>query len=163
MSVLPGVQVDIQIVANSSVDFRFGGEHNEALVISVSGRAYHHSKDYWDGNWLLVHANVQARHFTATVPGLLRAEELSDFSAKLSKFQQEPVEPVEFSTVERWLSLFVETDKLGHVRVSGSVSDNFGLPNRLEFVLVSEQAALPAAVRQIEQVVKAYPIIGTKP
>lgn len=146
-------------MANSSISFRFVGEHNESLIISVSGRAYHHSKDYWDGNWLLVNANLQARHFTATVPGLVRAEELGEFSEKLGKFQQEQAEPVDFSTMERWLTLFLESDRLGHVRVTGSISDNFGLPNRLEFVLTSALTALPATVQQVAQVVKAYPVI----
>jgi hypothetical protein len=151
------------VANNNIVEIRFGGEHNESLVISVAGRAYHHSKDYWDGNWLLVKAILQAQHFTATVPGLLRAEELSDFRTKLAAFQQAPVEPVDFNTMERWLTLFIESDKLGHVRVSGSVSDNFGLPNRLEFVLQTEQALLPETVTQVEQVIKAYPVIDSKP
>jgi hypothetical protein len=159
MGVLPGAH-GFSIVADNIVDIRFSGENNESLVIAVAGRAYHHSKDYWDGNWLLVKAHLQARHFTATVPGLLRAEELSDFRAKLAAFQQMPVEPVDFSTMERWLTLFIESDKLGHVRVSGSVSDNFGLPNRLEFVLQTDLPTLPATVSQLEQVVKAYPVIG---
>lgn len=148
-------------MSNKAAEIRFGGEQVEFLSITVRGRAYRHSQDYWDGNWLLVTVVVHAGKFTGDVPGLMRAEEFQKFSGELRAFQQTLAGAVTFETTEEWLSLRFEVNRLGEIEIAGSLSDEVNFPyNTLKFTLKSDQSFLTKALQQLEQVVKAFPVIG---
>ena len=143
------------------VDIRFGGEQVEYVAISVRGRAYRQSRDYWDGNWLLVTVEIRAGKFSGNVPGVVRAEELHRFRDALRAFQQTPGGAVSFETKEQWLALRLEADTLGHLELSGTLRDDVAYPhNKLVFALKFDPALLASALRQLEQAAAAFPVIG---
>jgi hypothetical protein len=148
-------------VSNKTIEIRFGGEQVEFLLITVRGRAYRQSQDYWDGNWLLVTAAVRAGKFTGEIPGMLRAEELQQFSDDLRSFRQSLTGSVVFDTMEGWLNLRIEPSKTGRIAIEGEIQDDVSAPfNNLEFNLEMDQTFLLTPLQQLEQVVKAFPVVG---
>ena len=98
---------------NQIVEVRFGGEQVEFLSLSVRGRSYRQSRDYWDGNWLLVTAEIHVGKFSGEIPGMLRAEELERFSQELQNLHQTLQGSVTFQTMEAWLYFTIEVDTTG--------------------------------------------------
>lgn len=148
-------------MAERTVEVRFGGEQVEFLSISVRGRAYRQSKDYWDGNWLLVTVIIHAGKFTGEVPGMLRAEELAQFSRALQELQKAQRDSLAFTTAEGWLGFQVEADKPGSLRLAGTVNDDVSAPyNSLRFAFPVNSAVLAPALKQLARAVTEYPVIG---
>ncbi len=146
---------------NNIIEVRFGGEQAEFLSITVRGRAYRQSQDYWDGNWLLVTVVIRAGKFSGEIAGMLRAEELQKLRDDLREFQRTLSGSVSYETAEEWLSLQIEADTLGSIALSGTISDDVSDSyNTLEFTLEGDQTFLASPLQQLEQVMQAYPVIG---
>ncbi len=144
------------------IEVRFGGEQSNYLSLAVRGRAYHRSVDYWDGNWLLVDVHIAVGKFTGNIPGLLRAEELHNFSTQLQTFSESPITPISFLTVEDWLKFRLEVDNLGHIRLSGTVSDDVHSHNHLTFAFNLDQITLAETIKQLRHVVETWPVVGSR-
>ncbi len=149
-------------MAEQIIDVHFGGEQINYLSLAVRGRAYHRSVDYWDGNWLLVDVSIAVGKFTGSIPGLLRAEELHNFSVQLQGFSETLTGPISFLTVEGWLKFRLEVDKLGHIRLSGTVSDDVHSPNHLTFAFNVDQPTLAGTLDQLRHVVETWPVVGSR-
>ena len=148
-------------MADQMVEVRFGGEQTEYLALSVRGRAYRQSSDYWDGNWLLVTAVIHVGKFSGQIPGMLRAEEIQLFTQQLQAFRQSLKGMVSFETAEEWLHFHIEADKLGKIEISGTLSDDVSYPyNSLKFTLTTDPSFLDAPLKQLQTVTQAFPIVG---
>jgi hypothetical protein len=148
-------------MADKIVEVRFGGQELEYLALAVRGRAYRQSREYWDGNWLLVTAAIRVGKFSGEIPGMLRAEELQTFTQALQTFQQSLKGLVSFETAEEWLHFHLEADKLGRIEISGTITDEVSYPyNSLKFTLTTNQSLLAAPLKQLQTVTQAFPVVG---
>jgi len=148
-------------MADKTVEVRFDGEHADYLALLVRGRAYRQQRDYWDGNWLLVTATIRVGKFSGEVPGMLRAEELKNFSHRLLEFNQTLKGMISFETAEEWLNFIIEADSHGRLEISGSLSDEVSYPyNSLKFTIATNQSSLITPLQQIQTVTQTFPAIS---
>jgi hypothetical protein len=142
-------------------EIRFVGEPpDNFLSLLVLGRSHPNSTDYWDGNWLTAGLTVKVGSFEGKVSGHIRAEELVSFNRDLQTLFQKLTGEAAFKTMEDWLMIRVECNKLGHIKITGFVLDDHIDGNTLNFTLSTDQTFLPAPMRQIEQVLGQFPVIG---
>ncbi len=66
----------------------------------------------------------------------------------------------EFHTMEEWLGLQIAGSKTGHIEVKGFLRDDPGIGNRLGFRLDLDQTYLPDVLPALDEVTRAYPVIG---
>lgn len=148
-------------MADKTVEVRFGGDHLDFLALSVRGRAYRQRHDYWDGNWLLVTATIHVGKFSGEIPGMLRAEELENFTHALQTFHQSLKGKISFETAEEWLHFHIEADPLGKIEISGTLSDEITYPyNSLKFIITTHQRFLTEPLKQLQTVTQLFPVVG---
>lgn len=138
-----------------------GSPDSEYLIIHVKNREYPLSSDYWDGNWVKSIINVSAGGFTGKVRASLRSEEFVEFMNELSMLYKELSGQAHFTTMEKWLSITVVGDGLGHFEAQCKLSDNApaGGGNTLYFTLHFDQTFIPGMLDGLNRIVTAFPVI----
>ncbi len=138
-----------------------GSPDSEYLIIHVKNREYPLSSDYWDGNWVKSIINVSAGGFTGKVRASLRSEEFVEFMNELSMLYKELSGQAHFTTMEKWLSITVVGDGLGHFEAQCKLSDNapVGGGNTLYFTLHFDQTFIPGMLDGLNRIVTAFPVI----
>jgi hypothetical protein len=63
--------------------------------------------------------------------------------------------------MEGWVTLLLDGDGLGHVAFRGTVVDQPGIGNRLDFSLELDQSQLPSLICELDHILATYPVIGT--
>jgi hypothetical protein len=139
---------------------RLGGEEADFLVLTVHGRAFPASTDYWDGNWLRCTAEVVAGAFRGRMDRTLRNEELARFLLRLEGLYERLSGEALFDTLEHWLDLRIIGDGRGHMKARGQLRDDPVCGNVLEFRLYFDQTSLPSLMRQVRAVLAAFPVVG---
>lgn len=112
-----------------------GSTEADHLSIVVLGRAHPGATDYWDGNWIRSTLEVRAGGFTAHVTADLRAEELHRFAEGLHSINDNLIGSAVLQSMEEWITLSIKCDPNGALEVSGEVTDEPGVGNRLSFEL----------------------------
>ncbi len=62
--------------------------------------------------------------------------------------------------MEGWVALVFQGDLVGHIKCSGTVLDQPGIGNRLEFTLDLDQSYLPKLLSDLDHLVETFPVIG---
>lgn len=135
------------------------GEGGEFLTITIIGRSYPGSTDYWNGNWLQASIEVSAGGFRGEVACDLRADELAAFAEQMACLQESFRGEAAFDTLEGWLSLRVIGDGRGHMEFRCVVRDQPGVGNRLECVFNTDQTFTRSTVAELAAVVQAFPVV----
>jgi hypothetical protein len=144
-----------------AVEIVIGSTERERLVLRVLGRSHPGATDYWDGNWVRVHARVTVGMFAGEVSCDLRTEELMDFRAQLARLYESVEGDAAFATMEGWLTLDLHGDHSGHVRVDGELFDRAGrMGNALRFSVQIDQSYLPPILAALVEVEAHWPIQG---
>lgn len=130
------------------------------LTIKLLGRSHPGASDYWDRNWVRAAVEVAAGGFRGSVGGDLRAEELAQFHNQLVRLQQSLRGTAEFETLERWLSIRVTGDGMGHMEFRCNIRDQPGTGNMLDCTLATDQTFTRSTVRELSAAVQAFPVIG---
>jgi hypothetical protein len=141
-------------------EVRIGGEAAEFLSLAIHGREFTDSADYWDGNWLTCDVEVAAGAFRGAFGRTIRNEDLERFRCRLVQLYEELSGTATLETLEGWLCLDVVGDGRGHLEAKGLLCDDPVYGHSLEFRLYLDQTYLPALIRQLEEVCRAYPVIG---
>ncbi|HEV3163271.1 MAG TPA: hypothetical protein VGZ22_04465 [Isosphaeraceae bacterium] len=142
---------------------RIGGERAEFLTVTLVGRSYPASNDYWDGNWIRAVVKVTAGGFRGEVGGDLRAEELLEFYQQLVPLFETLSGEATFSTMEGWLSIRVSGDGHGHMNLRCEVRDQAVDGNTLTFRLGLDQTFLRPMLSELGRAVSEFPVIGGQP
>lgn len=137
------------------------GSPSQGLAITIMGRSNADRMDCWDGNWLTTTVDIAVGGFRGGINGLIRAEELVAFHDQIKQLHNSPEGHAVFSTMEGWISLQFDGDKMGHINCKGYVKDQPGSDNSLSFQLDLDQTYLPDMLRSIGAVVAAFPVRGT--
>ncbi len=130
------------------------------LAITLLGRSHPGASDYWDGNWVRAAVEMVAGGFRGSVGGDLRAEELAAFHGQLLQLQQSLRGTAEFETMERWLSIRVTGDGMGHMEFRCVIRDQPGIGNTLDCSLATDQTFTRSTVAELGAAVQAFPVIG---
>jgi len=139
---------------------RIGGEAAEFLGLTLHGRSRPDSTDFWDGNWLNCTAEVAAGAFQGNLHRSLRTDELEDFRQQLARLYDCLTGEAMLDTMEHWLRVRVAGDGRGHLEASCRLCDDLAFGNALDCRLYFDQTFLPALLRQLDQALQTYPVIG---
>lgn len=139
-----------------------GNPHGEHLSIGLLGRAHPGADDYWDGNWVLSPIAIRAGGFQGTVGATLRTTELESFHRELSALYETLSGTAVLDSMEDWLELTVRCEPSGVLAVTGTLLDQAGHGNQLRFELGGlDQTHLPPVLDELEDCLRAYPVVGT--
>jgi hypothetical protein len=141
-------------------EIRINGERAEFLLIKLLGRSHPGCTDYWDGNWIRAQVEVSAGGFRGHVIGDLRADEIVDFHAQLSRLFETLDGIAEFNTLESWLSMRAEGNGRGNIDFRCEIHDQPGIGNRLHCSLATDQTFLRTTLADLVDAVRQYPLIG---
>ncbi len=137
--------------------FSFGGNERERLEVQVHAYARVPVGDYHDDNWLRVSVSIQAGAFSGTFGCAFLAPEFSEFRDSLQVLHETLAGVARFSTIEDQLSLKLTGDGRGHIALKGLALDVPGMGNRLEFHLDLDTGHLSSALRELDEIVGAFP------
>jgi hypothetical protein len=129
------------------------------LTVTLLGRSHPDQTDYWDGNWLRAEVEVVAGGFRGLVSGDLRSDEFAHFRDALAILNESLRGEAEFATLERWLNVRAIGDGRGHVTFACEVRDE-GARATLTCEFIDDQTCLASLLRQLDQALLLYPVIG---
>ena len=134
-------------------DLRLGG-----LQIWVLGRQFPDSDDYWDGNWLNIHARVQASGAVVEVQGpWLRNSEIAGFAEDLEHVYRELRGDAELKCIEPALWAKVTYLSLGHIEMTIKITPDQPTQDH-KFIFEMDQSYLPAVLSDCQKLLDRYPI-----
>ena len=138
-----------------------GGDH---LLIRPLGRQHPGAGDYWDGNWIVSVIEVRVGGFRGEVGASLRADEFHEFSRQLGRLYASLQGDAVLDSMEDWITLRVTATSGGRLEVTGRVLDRAGNGNELIFALDDlDQSYLPAVLSGLDDIQRAYPVLGENP
>jgi hypothetical protein len=138
--------------------FALGGEEYERIEVDVAGYEREPVGQFYDDNWLPVTVSVTVGRFVGQFSAEFMSDDFSRFLSQLSKLYETLSGKAEFNTLERQLFLVLEGDGKGHVVVRGEAMDRVGTGNQLLFDLELDQTQLAQTIRELKDVVAAYPV-----
>ena len=138
--------------------FAIGLTEKERLEITVLGYACEAYNNEYDANWLNASTSIVAGSFVGRINLMILAPELSLFASRISKLYEQLEGEAEFKTMEDQLYIKCRGDGLGHIVVTGYMSDEIGSGyNTLNFELALDQTQLKRTIDELDKVLKEYP------
>lgn len=138
-------------------EIRIGGETVDRLTLTIHGRQFPDSADYWDGNWLTCDVDVAVGAFQGAFGAVIRNEDFSRFLRELRPLYEQLVGRATLEALTGWLCLDFVGDGRGQIRVEGHLSDNC---NTLNLRLDLDQSDLKPLIGRLEEIRLAYPVVG---
>lgn len=142
--------------------FSFGHSKLERVEVDVLRYERQPEGVYWeDDNWLVVNISVAAGGFKGRADASFLTSELLGFLSDLRTLYSTLKATIEFTTLETQLTLRLNGDGKGHIGLEGTVLDQPGIGNKLNFNLQFDQSQLAESIRELEQVVLKFPVRGS--
>lgn len=139
--------------------FTIGRPDSDHLTVSVLNRS-HDARDYWDGNWLDAEIQITTASFHAHYSASLRVEEMDGFRQELSELYSFTSQTAAFTTMERQLSIHILGSKTGRYTAKCEAVAPTGIGNRLLFQILFDQTEIPQMLKELDAILKEYPVIG---
>jgi hypothetical protein len=127
----------------------------------IHRRQFEDAMDRWDGNWLVVTAQVSGHGAAVTVTGpILEAEDLKRFRDEVARLLRLEAGDAMLTSAEPNLRIRIApTGAPGRVNVRVDLSPNPGAQGHW-FASTIDHGALTGLLVQLEEVVEAYPVRG---
>ena len=138
--------------------FSFGHSERERIEVDVLRYERAPVGEYHDDNWLTVEIRVQAGGFHGKAGAAIVTDELFRFASQLRLLYETLSGSAEFTTMDEQLSLRLAGDGKGHIELRGTVADQPGIGNRLQFTLQFDQSQLGTSIRELEAVTLQFPV-----
>jgi hypothetical protein len=116
----------------------------------------------WDKNWIHSRITVKGGAFRGQFYCDLMTTDFEFFKRELKKICDSLKGQAEFKTLEGQIQIKIEGDGLGYFSVDCEVMDEAGIGNKLNIAMAFDQTQIPDFVRQLEKIVKQFPIQGTE-
>lgn len=133
------------------------------LLISIMGYQYPSNNDLWDGDWLVVRAELAAPRCRADRVGpFVRTTELAGFTEDLSSFSRLETDSAKLDCLEPYFSnSAARNGSLGAMRVGVSLTPNIAnQTHHLNFV--GDKSELTTLHDDIKRVHRRYPVRGER-
>jgi hypothetical protein len=140
----------------------FGSSEHEHVCIEVLSYERPTHGDYLDDNWLLVDISVSSGEFRGRARAAILTFEFTGFSEQLHALYDTLEGSAEFSPLEGQLSLKLAGDGRGHIQLEGELSEKPGYGCRLSFSLAFDQTQLHTSIRELDAVIRAFPVRNAK-
>jgi hypothetical protein len=137
-------------------DLRLAG-----LSLWVGGRQFPDEQDFWDGNWLSVHAEMRAPGAQVNCDGpILRTTEIERFRDQLRALHATLQGKAILDPLEPELKVTCEAQALGAIAIEIAIT-----PDHLEqshtFFSGIDQSYLPAVIAECDGILERFPTRGT--
>jgi hypothetical protein len=126
------------------------------LEITILGRNHPDSLDFWDGNWVNSEIKIDVPGFNAFYETDLRLGDISRFYQALIKLKSGTSKEAEFTTLEDGLYFHLAVERNGSINCNGKARNNLG--STLNFILDTDLATLDNFAREIDVILKSYPL-----
>jgi hypothetical protein len=137
-----------------------GSLASEHLLVEPTRWEFPDADDYWDGNWIYSNVAIVVGSFRGSYEAMLRTGEFVQFRDDLKVLHDKLKGAATFQTMEHWLAIQVEGDGRGHFTAKCEARDQPGMGNRLLFDLAFDQTELPALLRDLDELTRAFPVRG---
>jgi hypothetical protein len=135
--------------------------HVCGLSIWVDGRQFPDASDYWDGNWLMVRARMEAAGARADCGGpILMATDFKQFRDELVSMVDTLVGEAVLAGLEPELKVTFKMTPRGGVEGEVEITPDH-LTQRHRFTVQLDQSYLPALVASCDAVLDRFPIVST--
>jgi hypothetical protein len=118
------------------------------------------SDDYWDANWINIHARVEAHGARVDAAGpLLTSVELRSLRDQLLALNHDLKGTAELACIEPNLSATLSCDVLGHIEVVVQITpDHLTQAHRFDFTI--DQSYLGPVITGCNRVLERFPVRG---
>jgi hypothetical protein len=124
----------------------------------VHGRQFPDSLDFWDGNWLNVTAQCEARGANVSASGpILHLSELQDWFAASERLYQTLTGEATLKSIEPALQVLLKAESWGHIAMTVQITPD-PMTQQYRFAFDVDQSYLPAFLSQCKAILTAHPI-----
>ena len=137
-------------------DLQLGG-----LSLWAESRSRPEDDDYWDGNWLVIRARVEAPGSLVDLRGpWLRTDEVASFLAEIEAMSMELRGKAALAPIEPAIKATLEMNALGHIAVHVEATPDH-LSQRHAFHFGCDQSHLPEIMRGCRKILLRFPVKGS--
>ncbi|MCL2310270.1 MAG: hypothetical protein FWC42_08385 [Proteobacteria bacterium] len=138
--------------------FSIGTSDSERVTLTVLGYEQPPTGEFYDDNWLLCEVSVQAGAFCGKFQARFLTSELEQLLQGLGALYRDLHGDYTFEPLERQLILRASCDNTGHIHIDGEAVDQAGHGHRLTLWLSQDQTYLSSTLRELSDVVRAFPV-----
>jgi len=132
----------------------------ENFELWITGRQFSDSEDYWDGNWLDVVARCVGESAVVQVSGpIVHLSELTRLLSECKQVYATLSGEAHLACMEPNLDLKITMKALGNCELSVFLTPDH-LYQEHSFTFDLDQSYLPPLIKQLECLLKAYPLKG---
>ncbi|MFK3668196.1 MAG: WapI family immunity protein [Brucella sp.] len=135
-------------------DLRFSG-----FSLWIDGRQFPDVSDFWDGNWLMVRARMEANGARVECEGpVLMTVDIKEFRDQLTAMAASLTGEATLKGLEPEINAVLKMQKLGQVEaVIEITADPVNQHHR--FVLEGDQSHLPGLILSCDAILRKFPVI----
>jgi hypothetical protein len=142
--------------------FSIGYPDKERVEVTLLGSPTNPKSEGYD--WVKALVQVEVGAFKGELEIYIGVSDMIRFKEQLEPVYRNLEGVAEFKTIEDQLAIKIEVDKLGHVRASGFILDDFVSGNRLNFNISYDQTLLWHTISEIDEaLLELFPDGITKP
>jgi len=131
-----------------------------ALSIWVLSRAFPESRDYFDGNWLVVRATVNVGRSSVTTEGvILMTADFARFRDELATMQTTLVGEARLDSYEPNLKLVLSARSLGHISWKLEITPDH-LNEHHTFEDGFDQTYIKPLIDSCDAILERFPVVG---
>jgi hypothetical protein len=130
------------------------------LSIYVGGREFPNASDYWDGNWLIVRASMEAKGARVDCAGpILRTTDFKRFRDELRIMAETLAGTATLSGLELELNVVFKMVSRGRMEVEVEITPDH-LTQSHNFSMELDQSYLPPLITFCESILEKFPVMG---
>lgn len=129
--------------------------------ITVVKRSYPEALDFWDANWLDTMITIKIPGYSAHFDAQLRTDEFREFYKQLKKMDKKLKGKTELTSMEGVIDVQGRINLLGRIVWEVETQYPVGTGAVLTFEFDSDQSVVPPLLKELEDVLANYPVIGT--
>ncbi|MNK20302.1 hypothetical protein D3C87_385390 [compost metagenome] len=138
-------------------DLKLGG-----LSLWAESRERPNDDDYWDGNWLIIRARVEAPGSSVELRGpWLRTDEIASFLTEVEAMLRDLRGKAALAPIEPAIKATLEMGSLGQIAVYVEATPDH-IEQRHSFHFGFDQSYLPEIIRSCRKILLRFPIKGSR-
>lgn len=124
----------------------------------VDQRQFPEASDYWDGNWLMIRARMEASGARVECAGpILMTTDIREFREQLASMIDTLAGEASLKGLEPELDVLLRMKKRGHIEGTIEITaDHLNQCHR--FTVETDQTYLPAVLRSCDAILKRFPV-----
>ncbi|WP_432206029.1 WapI family immunity protein [Brucella rhizosphaerae] len=134
--------------------------HFNGFSLWIDGRQFPDVLDFWDRNWLMVRARMEANgaHVECAGP-ILMTTDIRKFRDQLDVMATSLAGEATLKGLEPEINVVLRMQKLGHVEAVIEITANH-INQYHRFIVEGDQSYLPGLIRSCDAILCKFPVIG---